>query len=80
MEAINSNNAIKNIYNIYYTAHIINLIIKDILKEYLLKLAAEEELSNYINTLTTATNSSRYTKVEGLTNKIRRIAIIIKYT
>ena len=80
MEAINSNNAIKNIYDIHYIAHIINLVVKNILKEYLLKLAAEEELSNYINTLTIATNISSHTKVKGLINKIRRIATIIKYT
>jgi len=80
MEAINSNNAIKNIYDIHYTAYIINLIVKDILKEYLLKSAAEEELSNYINTLIIATNISNHTKVKGLINKIRRIVTIIKYT
>jgi len=79
MEAINSNNAIKNIYDIYYTAHIINLVVKDILKEYLLKSAAKEELSNYINTFIITTNTSSHTKVKGLINKIRRIATIIKY-
>jgi len=45
-----------------------------------LKLAAEEELSNYINTLTIVTNISSYIKVKGLINKIQRIATIIKYT
>ena len=67
-------------YDIYYIAYIINLIVKDILKEYLLKSAAEEELSNYTNTLTTAINTSSHIKVKGLTNKIQCIAIIINYT
>ena len=80
MEAINSNNAIKNIYDIHCTAYIINLVVKDILKEYLLKLVAKEELSNYTNTLTIATNISSHTKVKGLTNNMGRIATIIKYT
>ena len=80
MEVINSNNIIKNIYDIYYTAHIKNLVVKDILKEYLLKSVAEEELSNYINTFTIAINISSYNKVKGFINKIRRIVIIIIYT
>jgi len=63
-------------YDIYCIAYIINLIVKDILKGYLLKSAAEEELSNYTNTLTTAINTSSHIKVKGLTNKIQRIAII----
>jgi len=67
------------IYDIHYIAHIINLVVKDILKEYLLRSAVEEELSNYTNTLTFITNTSSHTKIKGLINNIRRITIIIKY-
>jgi len=80
IQTIYNKNPTLKIYNIHYTAHIINLIVKDTLKEYLLRSAAEEELSNYISTLTLITNTSSYTKIKGLTNKIRRIATIIKYT
>ena len=52
-------------YDIHCTAHIINLVIKDILKEYLLRSTAEEELSNYTNTLTSTTNTSNHTKIKG---------------
>ena len=77
MEAIYKNNDINtlNLYDIHYTAHIINLVVKDILKEYLLYTVAEAELSNYINNFTDNTN-----KIKGLTNKIRRISTLIKYT
>ena len=67
-------------YDIHCTAYIINLIVKDIFKEYLLRSAAEEEFSNYINTLTFIANTSSHIKIKGLTNKIQRIVTIIKYT
>jgi len=60
-------------------AHIINLVVKDILKEYLLRSVIEEEFSNYINTLILTTNTSSHIKIKGLSNTIRRIATIIKY-
>jgi len=60
-------------------AHIINLVVKDILKEYLLRSVIEEEFSNYINTLTLTTNTSSHIKIKGLSNTIRRIATIIKH-
>ena len=52
-------------FAISYTAHIINLIVKDILKEYLLRSAAEEELSNYTNTPTLITNTNSYIKLKA---------------
>ena len=53
-----------------------------ILKEYLLKSAQEEELSNYTNSIiyNNTIYSNNLAKSKGLTNKVRRITTLIKYT
>jgi len=62
-------------------AYVLNLIIKDILKEYLLKLAEETKLLDYINNIINIKdiNNINNNKITGLLNKIRQITILIHY-
>ena len=63
-------------------AYVLNLIIKDILEKYLLKSAEETELSDYTNNIINIKdiNNINNNKITGLSNKIRRIATLIRYT
>jgi hypothetical protein len=74
------NPTIKPIYDIRCISHILNIVVRDILKEYLLQLAAEIELSNYTNTITNINTINNNIINKGITNKCRRIATLIKYT
>lgn len=65
------------IYDIRCTTHIINIVVNDILKEYLLHSTTETELSTYTTTMITTSETSR---PKNLITKIRRLATLIKYT
>ena len=62
-------------------AYILNLIIKDIFKKYLLKVAENPELLNYINNIINIKdiNNINSKKKISLLNKIRRIITLICY-
>ena len=62
-------------------AYILNLIIKDILKEYLLKSAEKPKLLDYINNIINIKdiNNINNNKITSLSNKIRRIITLIRY-
>ena len=73
---IRKNNPLK-IYDIRCATHIINIVVNDILKEYLLQSTFETELSTYITTLNTPIDTFQ---LKTLISKVRRIATLIKYT
>ena len=72
---LNKNNSLK-IYDIRCITHIINIVVNDILKEYLLQSTSEAELSTYTTTIT----ASESLQPKKLITKIRRLVTLIKYT
>ena len=77
----------KSLYDIRCSAHILNLVIQDILQDYILNKKAENDINSYSNSIITSnntttdnTNNNNIDSNITITAKIRKIATLIKYT
>ena len=66
------------IYDIRCTAHILNLIIQDILQDYILNVTAEKAIIEFTDNINN--NTIINTTSDSIITKIRKLATLVKYT